>query len=88
MRETPNKRILYVEPSFFEIYLTLPNPRAFQLTWNVERLKLASVKMRLNAAAAIEIVRGGMHSPEKSKIIESMVNIEKIKTNIKYINIF
>lgn len=35
-----------------------------KLTWNVLRLKLASVRMMLNEAAAIEIVRGGMHSPE------------------------
>lgn len=33
------------------------------ITWNVDKSRLAKVKIKLNVAAAKEMVRGGMHSP-------------------------
>lgn len=33
------------------------------ITWNVDRSRLANVRIKLNVAAAKEMVRGGMHSP-------------------------
>lgn len=49
--------------------------RKNQLTWNTDKSKTAIETIKLNVAAAREIVLGGMHSPVKSKRKKTVKNM-------------